>query len=343
MADRRAPRPPLFAVLLGLSVAVWTIGIVYAPLVGMAARSIGEPATTAGAASAELAHTRADLVAARRDWDHAADPERRAELDRRIRLLVDRLARIERGPGEPKDTWTAAAWTELADHHGGALARTLAGALATTLVALVLGHPLACAVALAATPARARLLLAALVVPAALPEPLRLRLWTRFVAPDGPLAALLAGLDPHGSAGLGAVVATLSTGLSGSLLLVVLSVLAALAGLDRRQIAAARDLGASPRLIHARFVLPRARPGLALGAAAAFAAATGSEIAARVAVDGTGGDGFAALLGRGGLGTAASPLAAAGAGALTLAGLLVALLAAALARARVADLLRRRD
>lgn len=284
------------AVLLWILVGFWSIGLVLTPLATLVGRSLETVESASTAATLEVDRIEDEIAATRWDWERAADPERRADLDRRVRMLTDRALRLGAATSRPHVVWGIDNYARLGGLHARVLLHTLGFALLTTVVTLVVCYPLAHALAFADHRRRAALILAALLVPYALGEILRIHAWVEILDPNGLLAR---GLAPWGGGpafgGRGAVlVAMVHT----SVLFMALPIWSALASLDRRLIEAARDLGASRLRIHARIVLPHAGRGIAIGAAATFVLAAGSLAVPRIMTSGRSGDWFSLLVWR---------------------------------------------
>lgn len=289
--------------LLWLLVAIWAIGVVLAPLVTM----VGRSTWTVDAASMEIAvevdRLWDELAAARWDWERASDAETRATLDRRIRALTDRARLLERHEAEPRVVYGLDNYARLSGLHARVLLRTLGWSLLATALSLVVCYPVAWAVARAPTRTRAGLILAGLLVPFALAELLRIQAWAMILDPRGLVASALAGLglidaSAGGAPLLGHQGSVFVAMVYAHVLFMVLPVIGALETLDPQQIDAARDLGASTLRLHARVVLPHARPGLAVGAILTFMLAAGSYSVPQIMTRGQGGDWFAQLMWR---------------------------------------------
>jgi spermidine/putrescine transport system permease protein len=314
--------------LLWLLVGIWVFGLVAAPVAGLVVRSAVTVETKPIEAGLELRRIADDLAAARHDWERATDPERRAELDRRIRLLTDRERWSMHQGGEPSVEPTVANYAALADAPGRALLAALGLALLTTALTLVVCWPVAWAAALASRRTRLPLLLVALVLPYGLLEPLRLHAWDLVLRPIGD--------------GLGSTGALLPAMIHTGAILMIVPIFVALRRFDRRLIDTARDLGASPLRIHTRIILPHAAPGLAVGAAATFVVSFGSLAVPWIMTHGQG-DGFTLLLWQRITAPAGEGAAAAYAIAAATVGLLGALLLLRVFGVRLRDLLPRRD
>ena len=129
---------------------------------------------------------------------------------------------------------------------------------------------------------RVALMLLCLVVPYAINELLRIFAWVMILETRGLLNAALdalglidltAGEGVRWVASNGAVFAVV---VYTYLLFMVFPIYNALDTLDRNQVDAATDLGASPWRIHARVIVPHAKPGIAVGCIMTFMLAAGS-------------------------------------------------------------------
>lgn len=188
--------------------------------------------------------------------------------------------------GGPRDQYTLHNYATLFRNtvHIGVFFRTIWGSALVTLLSLVIAYPIAYYLAKVASPARAALLLLLLVIPFWINEILRSFAWFIILAYNGPLNAALLSFDliekpVRWIAGSFGVI----TGMIYAFVLFMLFPLYnALETLDRNQVEAARDLGASTWRIHWRVVMPHAKPGMAVGCILVFTAAAGSYIAPAV-------------------------------------------------------------
>mgnify|MGYP001765817793 CR=1 FL=1 len=320
---------------LWLIVGVWLIGLVLAPLATLAGRSLSTVEPAVMTQTLEIDRLQDEIAAMRWDWERSVDAERRADLDRRVRMLTDRALRLAAETREPPTVWGLANYARLGGLHARVLLHTLGFALVVTFVTFGACYPIAHGLAFATRPRRAALLAAALVVPYALNQILRTHAWAEILATLGLAAPSRGGpaeADPR---------AVLVAMVHASVLFMVLPIWSALASLDRRLIEAARDLGASPLRIHARIVLPHAGRGIAIGAAATFVLAAGSHAVPRIMTGGQGGDWFALLVWRRVFEAADWNVGAAYATTLFLACLLAVFALMRLFGVRFADLVRR--
>jgi spermidine/putrescine transport system permease protein len=155
---------------------------------------------------------------------------------------------------------------------------TIFASVVVTLVNFALCYPLAFYLAQVATVARVRFLMLLLIAPYWINEVLRAFAFRVIFASSGVLNRALMGLGITGSPVdfLGADVG-LYVGLSYAyLLLLVFPLYNAIESLDRRQIEAARDLGAPWWHIHAFIVIPHAKPGIASGCTLVFMLTSGA-------------------------------------------------------------------
>ncbi len=149
-----------------------------------------------------------------------------------------------------------------------------------TLTTLILCYPLAYWLAVAAAPRRAALVLLALTIPFWMNEVLRSLAWYILLSLQGPLNALLQVLGMidqpvrwYGDLGV------LAGMTYGYILFMLFPIYNSIATIDRAQIDAARDLGASTLRIHRRVIVPHAKAGIATGCMFTYMLAAGSYVA----------------------------------------------------------------
>jgi len=164
------------------------------------------------------------------------------------------------------------------------LARTLSFAIAATALALLLCYPMAYKVALATTPERAVWLFLGLVIPYAIVELMRIYAWTVIIDNNGLLNGVLQWLhvvdDPiqfKRFPGTVFVVIVYTY-----VLFMVFPIYNVMNTLDRNQIEAAKDLGASTWRVHWRIIIPHSKPGIAVGAIATFMLSAGAFSVPRI-------------------------------------------------------------
>ena len=164
------------------------------------------------------------------------------------------------------------------------LARTLVFAIAATGLALILCYPMAYKVALATPPERAVWLFLGLIIPYAIVELMRVYAWTVIIDNIGLLNGLLQRLHVIGEPvqfkrfpGTVFVVIVYTY-----VLFMVFPIYNVMSTLDRNQIEAAKDLGASTWRVHWRIIIPHSKPGIAVGTIATFMLAAGAFSVPRI-------------------------------------------------------------
>ena len=164
--------------------------------------------------------------------------------------------------------------------HAEVFFSTLGYASLVTVLAFLICYPVAYAAATAKTPNKLALLLLLLVIPYAINELLRTFAWVMILEREGVLNTVLSALGlfapgegPRWVASNGAVFTVM---IYAYLLFMVFPLHNTLDTLDKNQIEAARDLGASAWQLHARVVIPHAKPGIAMGAIMVFMLSAGS-------------------------------------------------------------------
>lgn len=164
------------------------------------------------------------------------------------------------------------------------LSRTILFAVMATGLALILCYPMAYKVALATPPERALWLFLGLVIPYAIVELMRIYAWTTIIDNQGLINGLLswAGMidDPLQLKRSPATVFIVIV--YTYVLFMVFPIYNVMSTLDRNQIEAARDLGASPWRVHARIIIPHSKPGIAVGTIATFMLAAGAFSVPRI-------------------------------------------------------------
>jgi spermidine/putrescine transport system permease protein len=178
-------------------------------------------------------------------------------------------------PGNP-DGWNAL--------HLAVFARTILAAIVITVFDLLLCYPIAYYLAQGATQRTAAMIAIALIVPYWVNEILRAFAFRIIFGQTGLLNSLLIGLGILDQpidfvrenvalyAGLGYAY----------ILLMIFPIYNAIESLDRNQIEAARDLGASWAKIHRRIVIPFAKPGITSGCTMVFMLTAGALAAPQV-------------------------------------------------------------
>jgi spermidine/putrescine transport system permease protein len=181
--------------------------------------------------------------------------------------------------GGPKDVYTIANYLTLWHNniHFAIFFKTIWGSAIVTILSLAVCYPVAYFLAQEARGRQAPTFMLMLVIPFWINEILRTFSWFVILAYQGPLNALLKWLGLiatpirfFGNTGvmIGMVYAYI--------LFMLFPLYNAIESLDRNQIEAARDLGASVWRTHWRVVIPHAKPGIAVGSINVFMLAASS-------------------------------------------------------------------
>jgi spermidine/putrescine transport system permease protein len=182
--------------------------------------------------------------------------------------------------GGPKDVYTLENYATLWGNASNLriFFKTIWSSALVTAVALIVCYPVAYYLAKAAPPNRAALLVIALIVPYWVNELLRAFAWFLMMARNGLFNTVLLelGLVAEPIQFLGSIPAVLVGMVYAYILFMVFPIYNGLETLDRNQIEAARDLGASWWRIHRRIAIPHAKPGIAVGCIMTFMLAAGS-------------------------------------------------------------------
>ncbi len=159
---------------------------------------------------------------------------------------------------------------------------TIIYALCVTILSFALCYPVAYAVAMTTNRNKLAILMLGLLIPYAINELLRIFSWIMILEKQGVLNGLLdllgiinmeAGEGFRFVASNGAVFTVM---IYAYVLFMVFPIYNTVDTLDKNQIEAAKDLGASTWRIHWRVVLPHAKPGIAVGAIMTFMLSAGS-------------------------------------------------------------------
>lgn len=286
---------PLTAVFVGLTV-VWVLGMILVPQVFMAERSFwvredsGQISLQIDRAYTELSLMQFDL--------NAAEGDEKARIAAEIEVRQREIAALEEQEKAPRKVYTLSNYTRMSGLHFRIFVRTIFYAALVTLLALVVCYPVAYAIAQVATPRRAAFLMLGLIIPYAINELLRVYAWLMILDYQGVLNTVL---DWIGVTNLetqdwipflqspGAVFVAM---VYAYILFMVFPIYNTLETLDKNQVEAARDLGASTWRIHWRVVMPHAKPGMAVGCIMTFMLSAGSYSVPQIMTRGTSGDWF---------------------------------------------------
>jgi len=200
-------------------------------------------------------------------------------------MMIDYALRPNLLPAEvggPRDVYSLDNILYLANEsvHRAIFFKTVWASALVAFLTLVVCYPLAYWLAQRATPNRAAVVLLALTVPFWINEVLRTLAWYILLAFRGPLNALLLSIGLidrpvrwYGDVGV------LAGMVYAYILFMLFPIYNAIESLDKSQIEAARDLGASVWRTHWRVVIPHAKAGIATGCVFTFMLAAGSYVA----------------------------------------------------------------
>jgi spermidine/putrescine transport system permease protein len=200
-------------------------------------------------------------------------------------MMIDFALRPNLPPAEiggARDVYSADNFLYLAGErvHRAIFFKTVWASALVAAVTLVVCYPLAWWLAQRATVNQAALALVALTIPFWLNEVLRTLAWFILLAYRGPLNEVLLGLgllaEPVRWQGNGGVLAGM---VYAYILFMLFPLYNAMESLEKAQVEAARDLGASAWRIHWRIVIPHAKAGIATGCVFTFMLAAGSYVA----------------------------------------------------------------
>lgn len=164
------------------------------------------------------------------------------------------------------------------------LTRTIFFAMMVTLVSLLMCYPIAYKVALATPPEKLIWLMAGLIVPYAIVELMRIYAWTTIIDNNGLLNSMLMRIgaisEPIGFTRMPFTVFIVIA--YTYVLFMAFPILNVMSTLDKNQIEAAKDLGASSIRVHRRIIIPHSKPGIAVGCIATFMLAAGAFSVPRI-------------------------------------------------------------
>lgn len=296
----RAYGRPLAAVIAGITL-LWILALILVPLGAMVEQSLWWR-DSKGDVSLQIDRLYNDISILQLDRASATDAARQAEIDAAMAQKQAEATELEAQEKNPPKTYGLANFTRMSGLHFYIFVRTILYALMVTALALIVCYPVAYVVALASGPRKAIILTVALIVPYAINELLRVYAWLMILDYRGVINGVLAwmgfiNLDArewipfleNPSAVFLAMIYTY-------VLFMVFPMVNTLETLDRNQIEAARDLGASTLRIHRRVIIPHAKPGIAVGCIMTFMLSAGSYSVPAIMTRGQGGDWFSQLV-----------------------------------------------
>ncbi|WP_173934823.1 ABC transporter permease [Chelativorans sp. Marseille-P2723] len=200
-------------------------------------------------------------------------------------MMVDYALRPNLPPAEiggPRDVYSLDNILYLANEsvHRAIFFKTVWASALVAFVTLVVCYPLAYWLAQTASARQTGIVLLALTIPFWINEVLRTLAWYILLAFRGPLNALLLWLGVidqpvrwYGDVGV------LAGMTYAYILFMLFPIYNAIESLEKSQIEAARDLGASVWRTHLRVIIPHAKAGIATGCVFTFMLAAGSYVA----------------------------------------------------------------
>ncbi|WP_265517480.1 ABC transporter permease [Nitratireductor luteus] len=200
-------------------------------------------------------------------------------------MMIDYALKPNLPPAEiggPRDVYSLDNILYLANEgvHRAIFFKTIWASALVAFVTFIVCYPLAYWLAQNATQNQTAIVLLALTIPFWINEVLRTLAWYILLAFRGPLNALLMSLgiidEPVRWYGDGGVLAGMTYAY---ILFMLFPVYNAIESLEKSQIEAARDLGASVWRTHWRVVIPHAKAGIATGCVFTFMLAAGSYVA----------------------------------------------------------------
>jgi spermidine/putrescine transport system permease protein len=289
--------------LFWLLALVWLLGLIVLPQLFMVERSLWwqEQPAEAFAVTRRIDDLYNQVTLWQLDLGEAAGEEK-AALDQKIAEATAEIARLEALEVTPVRVYGLANYLRMSELHFRIFVRTILYAVLVTLLSLVVCYPIAFKAAQGSTPHGAALLMLGLVIPYAINELLRVYAWLMILDYQGVINSALAWLglvDLEARTWIpfleypGAVFVAM---VYAYVLFMVFPMYNTMETLDRNQIEAARDLGASTWRIHWRVVAPHAKPGIAVGCIMTFMLSAGSYAVPQIMTRGTGGDWFSQLI-----------------------------------------------
>lgn len=285
----------LAGLFLGLT-AVWILIMILVPQLFMVERSLwNRTVSTDISLRIDRAYNEVSLLEL--DAEDAADAEQQELMDR-ISALKEQIAEWEAEETDPPKVYSLYNYTRMSGLHLRIFVKTIFYSALVTILALVVCYPIAYAVAQVATPQRAAFLLLGLIIPYAINELLRVYAWLMILDYQGVLNTVLGWIGVTDIAAgqwipfLESPAAVFVAMVYAYILFMVFPIYNTLETLDRNQIEAARDLGASTWRIHWRVAIPHAKPGIAVGCIMTFMLSASSYSVPQIMTRGTSGDWF---------------------------------------------------
>jgi spermidine/putrescine transport system permease protein len=276
---------PTMGTAVLLLVSIWIIGMIVGPQLIMVEQSLWyiDRGGAAAAISADIDryYNEIDMLGFDRDDAGARGPgvsrdNEIARIDEQIAGIERQIRDLEAVESVPRKVYSLRNYAGMGRSHFFIFLKTIAAAVAVTVIAFVVCYPVAYTVARLATPGKAAILMLGLIVPYSINELLRVFAWLMILNYNGVANLLLGALGwdavPFLESGAGVFIAMVYA----YVLFMVFPIYNTVSTLDFSQVEAARDMGAPMWQIHRRIILPHARPGIAVGCIMTFMLAAGS-------------------------------------------------------------------
>ncbi len=204
-----------------------------------------------------------------------------AELTAKIEEL-EALEEQSTGEAGVQAEYSLRNFTTMSGIHFQIFVMTLVYAFCVTILSFLICYPVAFVIATTTNRNRLALMMLGLVIPYAINELLRIFSWIMILEKNGILNSFLSFIgiiDIDAGEGIRFVAsngAVFTVMVYAYVLFMVFPIYNTIDTLDKNQIEAARDLGASAWKIHTRVVIPHAKPGIAVGSIMTFMLSAGS-------------------------------------------------------------------
>jgi spermidine/putrescine transport system permease protein len=292
----------LTGVIIALAV-FWVVAMIVVPQAVMLHNSLwwNEKSQDEAAVTLRIDQLYSDVSVLELDLGDAAEADR-PKIEAEIAAKQAEIAELESAEVGARKVYGLANYTRMSALHFNIFVRTIFYSILVTLLALVVCYPIAFIAAQVFTGERAALLMLGLVVPYAINELLRIYAWLMILDYQGVINSFLNWLGVVDFAQgtsipflqyPGAVFAAM---IYAYILFMVFPIYNTLETLDRNQLDAAKDLGASTWRIHWRVAIPHAKPGIAVGCIMTFMLSAGSYSVPQIMTRGQGGDWFSQLI-----------------------------------------------
>ena len=274
----------------------------------MGTPSAGAPSMTPSMGVPSAGLPRPTMSGAAKTLSAAEREARLVEIRQKISALATKIADLEAredvssGEAGMKERYSLENFTTMSKVHFRIFLMSLLYALCVTVLSFLICYPVAFVAATTESRSRLTLMLLLLVIPYAINELLRIFSWVMILEKNGILNAsfdalglinMQAGEGIRFVASNGAVFIVM---VYAYVLFMVFPIYNTIDTLDKNQIEAAKDLGASAWKIHTRVVIPHAKPGIAVGAIMTFMLSAGSIAAPEIVGRGLHPDWFSQLI-----------------------------------------------